>query len=449
MSFKTNLIALTRNEILRDVTRLVSGTVGGRLITIAALPLVTRFYSPADFALLAVYLALVGLISVVACLRFDVAIPVAADEEDAVCLLVLALSFAGGIAVLGLFVVLVFPKSVTQLLGQPELEPWLWLVPLSIFMAASYSALQFSATRARRFGSIAITQVTQAAAGTGTMLTLGWMGAAPLGLLLGNMLNIGAGSLRLALDMLRHDRIAMTRFRRRDLSRTFRTYHRYPLFVTPEALANVAGVQVPVLFIAAHAGAEAGFLILAQQIMSAPMSLLGLSISQVYISRAPGEQQAGRLAEFTAAILRRLMQVGIAPLIFVGLIAPYAFSLIFGAKWTRAGEIVALMVPWVILQFLVAPVSLVLHVTGRQHWALMLQVAGLILRVVPLLIIAQFPVGGLVTSFIAGSALFYALYLWVVVRAAGVGSAGRGARTLAALFLGLITYSVLVAIFLV
>lgn len=448
MKFKTNLAALTGNEILRDVARLVSGTLGGRLIVLAALPLVTRLYSPADFALLAVYLGLVSMVSVIACLRFDIAIPVAADEEDAMRLLVLALGFAAGIAALGFFVILVFPKSVTHLLGQPRLEPWLWLVPLGIFMAAAYSALQFWATRARRFGSIAVTRVTQAAVGVGTMLGLGWVGIAPLGLLLGNMLNIGAGSLRLALDMLRYDRIAMTRFRRQELARTFRTYHRYPLYSTSEALANIAGLQIPVLLIAAHAGAEAGFLLLAQQIMAAPMTLLGSSISQVYISRAPGELQAGRLAEFTAAILRRLMQIGIAPLILAGLIAPHAFPLIFGAEWTRAGEIVALMVPWIILQFLASPVSMVLHVTGRQHWALMLHVGGLILRVLPILVLAQYPIGGLVISFIAASALFYALYLWVVIRAAGISFGGGIGRTLAALLLGLIAYGILIIIFL-
>jgi len=258
------------------------------------------------------------------------------------------------------------------------------------------------------------------------------------------MLNIGAGSLRLTLDMLRYDGIARTRLRKEDLIRTFRTYHRYPLYSTPEALANIAGLQIPVLFIAAHAGAEAGFLLLAQQIMTAPMTLLGSSISQVYISRAPGELQAGRLAEFTATILRRLMQVGIAPLILIGLIAPHAFPLIFGAQWIRAGEIVSLMVPWIILQFLASPVSMVLHVTGRQHWALMLQVTGLIFRILPLLVITRFPEGSLVPTFIAGSALFYALYLWVIMRAAGVSLVGRVGRSFAALLLGLIAYGLII-----
>ena len=440
MKFKTNLSALTGNEILLDVARLVSGTLGGRLIVLAALPLVTRLYSPADFALLAVYLGLVSMISVVACLRFDIAIPVATDEEDAVHLLVLALGFAGGIAALGFFVVLMFPKGVTQLLGQPGLEPWLWLAPLGIFLAAAYSALQFWTTRARRFGSIAVTRVTQAAAGVGTMLALGWAGIAPLGLLLGNMLNIGAGSLRLALDTLRHDRIAMTRFRRQDLTRTFHTYHHYPLYSTSEALANIAGLQVPVLVIAAHAGAEAGLLLLAQQIMTAPMTLLGSSISQVYVSRAPGELRAGRLAEFTAGILLRLLQIGIAPLILVGLVAPYASPLIFGVEWTRAGEIVALMVPWIILQFLTSPVSMVMFVVDKQKSMLLLTLSGAILRIgaVGFAIIA----GGdhIIAALVSSSALYYGGCLAVFSKAAGIRFKGKFLGLTLALLTILIAY---------
>lgn len=420
MRFKTNLAALAGNEILRDVARLVSGTLGGRLIVLAAMPVATRLYSPSDFALLAVYLGLVSMVSIIACLRFDIAIPLAADDEDAICLVVMALGFAGGIAALGFFVVLLFPKDLTRLLGQPGLEPWLWLVPLGIFVAAAYSALQFWATRARRFSSIAVTRVTQAVTGVSTMLALGWAGIAPLGLLVGNMLNIGAGSLRLAFDILRHDRATMARFRQKDLARIFRAYHRYPLYSTPEALANIAGLQVPILIVAAHAGAEAGFLLLAQQVMTAPMSLLGSSISQVYISRAPEELQAGRLAEFTAAILRRLTQVGVGPLILVGLIAPYAFPLIFGAEWIRAGDIVALMVPWIILQFLASPVSMVMFVVEQQRTMLLLTVSGAILRIGAVALAAIIDEDHTISALITSSALYYGACVIVFRRAAGI-----------------------------
>lgn len=57
-----------RGSFLDDVLKLSIGTLTGRMITLAALPVLTRLYSPVDFALLAVFLALVNTLAVGACL---------------------------------------------------------------------------------------------------------------------------------------------------------------------------------------------------------------------------------------------------------------------------------------------------------------------------------------------------------------------------------------------
>ncbi|MCC7320674.1 MAG: oligosaccharide flippase family protein [Rubellimicrobium sp.] len=416
MSLRARLSGLGRSDILR----LMTGTVGGRLIALAAMPLVTRLYSPQDFALLAVYLATVSLIGAIACLRFDVAIPVAQDDGDAIHLLVLALVIAGTMATASLIAVLVAPLRIAALLGQPSLAPWLWLVPFGILLSGGYAALQFWATRARRFGSIARTRISQAAVGVSTMLALGWAGIAPFGLLLGNLLNSSAGSLRLGTEAIRRDRAALRLVTWPGLRAAFRAYHRFPLYSAPEALANLAGIQIPIMIVAAYAGTEAGFLLLAQQVMAAPMSLLGSSISQVYVSRAPEALRDGRLAPFTLSILRRLIQIGIGPLILAGILAPILFPLVFGTGWTRAGEIVSWLVPWMALQFLASPISMALHVTGRQSWAALLQVGGLILRIGFTLTVPLFVANGYVIGLAVSAAIFYAIYTWVVLRASGI-----------------------------
>ena len=90
---------LTSSSIVRDIAKLVLGTVGGRVVLLLAMPVVTRLYKPADFELLAVYAALVGTVAVASCLRFEIAIPLADSDDDAVHLLVLSLmSVAGAFA---------------------------------------------------------------------------------------------------------------------------------------------------------------------------------------------------------------------------------------------------------------------------------------------------------------------------------------------------------------
>jgi O-antigen/teichoic acid export membrane protein len=409
-----------RGSFLGDVLKLSFGTLGGRLIALAALPLVTRLYSPEDFALLAVYLALVSTLAVAACLRLEVAIPLVETQEEAADLLALALSVLALITAVLAIPAFLMPDAIAAALGAPALASYLWLVPLGVAMAGSYSALQFWATRARRFGAIARTRVGQAAAGVSAMLALGWAGIAPFGLLLGNMLNIGAGGVSLTASALAHDGALLRTVRLRNLAPAFRRNRRYPLFATPDALLNVAGVQVPVLLIAAHAGAEAGFLLLAMQVMTAPMTLLGSSISQVYVSRAPTEFREGRLAPFTLAIMRRLILVGVGPLILAGALAPWVFPLAFGANWERSGEIVAWLVPWMALQFITSSVSMVMFVVGRQRAMLALTAFGALIRIGTVLYAAAAG-HSTVTTFAVSSAVFYAVCCAVFVLSAHAG----------------------------
>ncbi|WP_297758814.1 oligosaccharide flippase family protein [uncultured Shimia sp.] len=414
---------LTSGGFLRDVLKLAAGTVLGRAIALVALPIVTRIYAPEDFALLAVYLSLVSLVSVIACFRLEIAIPLADDDEDAVNLLALALLALFFVAGLALIAVLSMPGTLAQWLGKPEIAPYLWLVPLGIAMAGSYAAFQFWATRARRFGAIARTRIGQAMAGVATMLSLGWAGIAPLGLLLGNAFNTGAGGLSLGFA-LRSDRALLRNVTPGQMKAALRKYYRYPVYSTPEALFNIAGIQVPMLLIAAHGDAEAGFLLLAMQIMTAPMTLLGGSISQVYMSRAPEEFREGRLAPFTLSIVRRLVMVGTGPLILVGVLAPIVFPWIFGADWARAGEIVTWLVPWMALQFIASPVSMVMFVVGRQRAMLALTTFGACIRIGSVLYAI---VAGLsaVAMFAVTSAVFYTVCCAIFILAARAKSSER------------------------
>lgn len=378
---RERLSAALRGDFLRDVLKLAFGTVFGRAISLAALPVVTRLYTPEDFSLLAVYLSTVSLVAVVSCLRLEVAIPLADDDADAANLLALALIALTLITALALGLTTFLPENLAGWLGTPGIAPYLWLVPLGVALAGTYSAFQLWATRVRRFGWIAQTRVGQALVGVFTMLSLGWAGIAPLGLLLGNMLNTGAGGFSLGIQALRSDRFRSRLVSAQRMKKALLKYYKYPVYSTPEALLNKAGIQVPILLIAAYAGTEAGFMFLAIQIMSAPMTLLGNSVSQVYSSRATDALQDGTLYQLTSNVMRRALTLGIGPIVVIGLLAPFLVPYVFGAEWSRSGAIISWLAPSILMQFIASPVSMVMMVTGRQKQLLIIRVFTLILRV--------------------------------------------------------------------
>ena len=421
MPLREKLARLRQSGLIRSITLLVGGTAFAQALMVLVLPILTRLYSPQDFSVLAVYASLLGIISVAACLRLDIAIPMPEADGDAANLLALALGFCLLVSVAAALPILLAPAAIARLLHQPGLRAYLWLLPIGVLLAGTYSALQYWATRKKIFGVIAKTRMTQAIGAAGTQLGMGWLGLAPSGLLVGQAISSGAGVVGLGRRVLTVDRAALDDVSLPNMRRLFREYDRFPKYSTFEALANTGGIQLPVILIAALAiGPEAGFLMLGMRVIQVPMNLIGNAISQVYLAHAPEEYRAGTLGKFTAGILGGLMKTGVGPLLFAALVAPQAFALIFGEKWQRAGVLVAWMTPWFVAQLMSSPVSMVMHVRNRQRGMMILTIAGLCLRVGAIAAAAAFLPGRLSEMYAVSGAVFYLACFLIFSNLAGL-----------------------------
>src|SRR5690606_18762412 len=79
-----------RSDFVRSVSKLGSGTIVAQIIAFATIPLLTRTYSQEAFGLLAAFVAVVGIISSFATLKYDTAIVLPKDDKDAYALLKLS-----------------------------------------------------------------------------------------------------------------------------------------------------------------------------------------------------------------------------------------------------------------------------------------------------------------------------------------------------------------------
>ena len=68
---------------LKAVSVLVGGTAFAQLVGLICLPLLTRLYSPEEYTILGVYVAIVSILSVIACLRLEIAIPLPENDAEA------------------------------------------------------------------------------------------------------------------------------------------------------------------------------------------------------------------------------------------------------------------------------------------------------------------------------------------------------------------------------
>lgn len=409
---------MAEGTFVRYAGILAGGTIIAQAFTMAVLPILTRLYTPEDFNLLAAFAGVVSILSVVANLRYNMAIPLPERDEDGFALttisLIASLLISLGIAV----AVWIFPSAIVGMLRQPDLRSFLWVVPIAVFAASSYNALQYWASRKKRFGLVARTRIVRSLGGAGTQIGFGVASPSPFGLVAGQIVSEGLGIVGLVRTLIKEDRKVMRALSIRLMQGLAHDYRRFPIYSGPEALFNTAAAQLPIILIAAVAiGPEAGFLLIAMRVMGIPTRLIGTSVAQVFVVQAPARMRDGDLHQFTQTTLRSLLKIGTPPLLLIGIVAPWMFPWIFGAEWTRAGWLVAWLTPMFILQFVASPISVVLHVIGKLQLAMWMQVFGLIFRVGTIISAAAYMADHLSEAFALAGAVYYLVFIAVIIRA--------------------------------
>ena len=78
-----------KSEFSKNVVTLMTGTTIAQAIPIAISPILTRIYSPEDFGMFALYFSILALVGVIATARYEIAIVLPKDDEEAIKILAL------------------------------------------------------------------------------------------------------------------------------------------------------------------------------------------------------------------------------------------------------------------------------------------------------------------------------------------------------------------------
>ncbi|CAM4367636.1 oligosaccharide flippase family protein [Acinetobacter pragensis] len=393
---------------LKAVSVLVGGTAFAQFIGFLCLPILTRLYTPEDYSVLGIYIAIVSILAVISCLRFDIAIPIPENENDGKALLLLSF-FSNTIFSIILYVLLFISYPYIQhykIIDQ--LSYWIWLIPLGVFVSGFYSALQYWATRHKRFKEIAKTRMTQAISGNAASMIGGMFSVGFGGLIIGQLLNFSGGLFKLAISANRDLAVV----RSSPLKATFARYRNFPKYSTFEALANTSALQLPLIIIASFFfGPDIGYLMLAMKVLGIPMGLIGGAMSQAYLAHAPEFYKSGQLYGYTVSILKKIFKLVVIPFSLLALISPYIFTFLFGQNWSGLGDYILIMIPWYFMQILSSPISMALHIIGEQKTALILQFFGFFLRVIVLLVVLFVDSKFTIIYYIFSGFIFYVIYM--------------------------------------
>jgi O-antigen/teichoic acid export membrane protein len=361
---------IPRNHFAQSVSILVGGTALAQILGILAAPVLTRIYRPTDFGALQVFISLMSLLTVGATGRYEIAVLLPDDEQSAVDILALSLLCVGSTALLcGVAVAIchyrwILPSNMLALRGL------LWLLPFSIIGSGVYQTLSYWAMRRNDYTQIAKSKFTQAAAQVATQAGTGWVIHGSFGLLLGDALGRVSGSGRFARDLWRGYENQLRAVRPGRMFRLAVRYREYPLVSMWGTLINMSGLALPALFLAQYYGPrETGCFGLVYRVLGAPISLVGVSIAQVYIAEAAklSRSDPARLMHIFFKTTRHMIYLGLVPCGVFAVLAPWLFVHVFGHAWLEAGEYARYMSFMFYAGFINSPVTQTLNVLERQR----------------------------------------------------------------------------------
>ncbi len=408
---------LHRSEFLRNVGTLMSGTAIAQAIPILVSPILSRLYTPDDFGILALFMAISIVISVIATGRYELAIMLPEDKRDASNILALSVILTVFTSIITLVLVLLLKGIIAGFFDDPGIESWLYFIPLVVFFTGLYNTFNYWSTRHKTFKRNAASRISQSTVMVGTNLGMGFAKYGAAGLIAGYIAGQIVATTVLAWKTLKNYSELSRDISRHLIIANAKKYRNFPRINTPHAfIGSLQDHGIVYVIMAFFNKAILGSYSFAFRLVTAPASLIGSSIYQVFYQKATTAVQEGQdIQAMVLRIYRNLFVIGLPIFAILFFFGPPIFSFVFGENWVMAGEIAQIIAPWLFLNFIATPVSCITVIMNKQWQGMMLSIADLGLKVTAIVI------GGIkgdvyltfmLMSIFCGTLLIFSLFLF-------------------------------------
>lgn len=365
--------------MLKNYFRAGIGGAGSQLINFFALPIISRLYTPDEYAGWALVIAVATILGTIASLRFELAIVLPDNEYDANSI------FWGGLFT-ALTIILCTSAGFTLLASEEKVwgkliqidagVPFPVLVGFLAFVFAVYHSLQYWHIRHQRYTINSIAQVILA--GVTISGQVGWTLAfqsTSVGLMFGTAIGQLAGIITLLVGVSGKKQLPFLNQRIVcGIPSQFKKWRRFPLYSTPYTLFGVLRDRAALLIIEIFASTtQVGLYAFAFRIMNFPVALISNSLRPVMF-QVSASQGVKSIEMQIYKMLRLLIVFSMPILVIYFFIADKIFLWFFGPEWVQAGHIGKFIIFPIYTFMLVNWMDRIMDVLGQQRTTLVLEI---------------------------------------------------------------------------
>ena len=408
---------INSNEFARNVLTLMTGTVLAQAIPIAIIPILTRIFSPEDFGVLALYGAIVSVMSAIATGRYEIAVMLPKEDADAKVLLQISAIIAFVISLLLFIPIIFWNKNIAALLGNLAIAPWLYLIPASVFLTGLYQALTYWHNRQKKFNNTAVSKINQSLFQGISQTGFGFIKLSS-GLIIGQFVGIFSSFAYLFIKDKSYNAIFLKNSKEKIVCQ-LKKYQKFPKYSVFGGLCDAAAVHMPIFILTKfYSGSVTGMFSLTFRVLSMPTTIISSAIGQVLFQKVVqiSHTDPNRLAQYIIKIfiLLFLMYLPVVPILYI--FGDHIFAFVFGEEWRQAGIYASYLVVAVAVRFAISPLSAVLGLEKNIKKGVFWQFLYICTVTPTLYLFSSFEIEQFIIAFVIHEVVLYTIYLILIIQ---------------------------------
>ena len=360
----------------RNFLTMLSGNTLSQLIPFIIAPILSRIFSPEEFAVLANFMAIVGVIGIISTGRLELAVPIPQDHKKAQEIVFTGLIITLLLGVLSVLIP-IFAYQISALYKDDQLAGYLWMVPFSVVSFGLLGLTNNWNLRQEKFHLLSIGKIAQSVVNNGLAALLGYIGWGINGLIIAWLLSQYVNIFILLVGVNR--KVSYKDFGIVTLKTTLKEYKDFPLINSLHAFTDIFITQFLLYWvISSYFGfLELGLFAMMNKYVKAPIILVSTSVSQLfYVEAGKAINQGASLFPIVKKTVRTSILFAIPFTIVLLVLGPWIFKIYLGTKWEAAGVYAQSLAPMLFLYFILSPISGLPILLNKQKGAFAFSVLG-------------------------------------------------------------------------
>ncbi len=377
---KNTYVELIHSQYVKNLFVLIAGVSFSQLIPLLLLPILTRFFSPVDFGVFALFMAIIQLLAITMTFRLEMAVVLPKKDSDAALLCFMSFWFLllFSLLIFLSLIILYYSSNFFDLKNALDVIPdnifflVLCLIPLGSFFLGCYNILYSWNNRIELYQKMSYSHVIHSFFSTPGSILLYFSSLKSVGLIIGQILGRVIACTFLLSNLTTHLVLVPKDTIWVRCKFLFKEYQKFVVFETPHSVLNFISQKIIIAFFSVFFGFfTVGIFELADKIIGKPLSIISSSFKTVFYRRLT--TASNKLLLFKKSLFLMLFISFLLTMPFY-VIPDSFFVFLLGEEWIETGRFIQLICPLLFSRFIFNVVVPSISYTLQNHYLLIWQI---------------------------------------------------------------------------